>query len=241
MLSKSTSKLIKQIHQKKYRNRYNLFIVEGVKSVTEFLNSNFACKYLYAERDSVQEFFPSATEVSSQELKQISALKTPQKVLGVFERKQYPLPQKFEDWAFALDHIQDPGNMGTLIRLADWLGMKHLFCSTDCSDVYNPKVVQASMGSLTRVQVHYLSLFEFLSDFDGEIYGTFMNGKNIYRTHLASKAIIVMGNEANGISPEIEQFCTHCIAIPQIGNSTESLNVAMAAAMIGGEFLSRKF
>jgi len=138
----------------------------------------------------------------------------------------------------ALDDVRDPGNLGTIIRLCDWFGIKDLICSNKSVDVYNPKVVQATMGSLTRVNIHYVNLPEYLKNYTEAIYGTFMDGANIYKQPLLNEGVIVMGNEANGISSEIEALVTHKIAIPRFGDlqQTESLNVATATAIILSEF-----
>jgi TrmH family RNA methyltransferase len=180
---------------------------------------------------------PAATLISDNELKKITALTTANDCLAVFEIKETNFKQT-SGLELALDNIKDPGNMGTIIRLCDWFGISKIVCSEETVDIYNPKVVQATMGSLARVQVEYTNLVDYLKATDLEIFGTFMDGKNIYKSNLPSKGIIVMGNEANGISEEIEQLVTQKIAIPRFGNlqQTESLNVATATAIFLSEF-----
>lgn len=238
MPTKATLKLIRQLQQKKYRKQEGLFVVEGLKSVEEFLKSEFVLKGLFSTKEKA---FPNAEIITSSEMDQISSFSTPPGLLAVFEQKKTVIPSNLKGHYFALDGIQDPGNLGTIIRIADWFGMKHIFCSNDTADVYNPKVIQACMGSLTRVEVHYTQLNLLLKNVEIPVYGTFMSGDNIYTSDLSSDGIILLGNEANGISSENERHCTRKISIPQNGNSTESLNVAMAAAIIGSEFFRRKY
>ncbi|MDO5656635.1 MAG: RNA methyltransferase [Flavobacteriaceae bacterium] len=234
MPSKTTLKLIKRLQQKKYRKTENLFVVEGKKSVLEFLKSDFKLRYFYVNEMEASAF-PLAEIASSQEFNQMSGLNTSPDFLAVFEQKNDELPSKFTQNCLVLDDIQDPGNFGTIIRLADWFGIEHVICSSDTVDAYNPKVIQASMGSFTRVKIHYTDVFNFLSNSQIPVYGTFLNGKNIYKEELITPAFIVLGNEANGISEKIEKLCSHRITIPG-GSATESLNVATAAAITVGEF-----
>ncbi|MRJ10756.1 RNA methyltransferase [Ornithobacterium rhinotracheale] len=235
MVSKSTIKLIKSLQQKKYRNKHQLFVVEGIKSVQEFLKSRFKLNAIYC-LEELKNDFKNAEIVSEKELSQISALKNPQKVLAVFACEKNEFPTNLDELILALDNVQDPGNLGTILRLADWFGVKNIVCNSDTVDCYNPKTIQASMGSISRVRVFYTDLKEFLAQQKNPIYGTFINGKNIYNQNLAQKGIIILGNEGKGISHEIEKLCTQRISIPQVGNSTESLNVAMAASIVINEF-----
>jgi TrmH family RNA methyltransferase len=182
-------------------------------------------------------------EVSGEELTRASLLKTPQDVLAVFEQPQYTTNPEVLSSALclALDDVQDPGNLGTIIRLADWFGIEHIFCSQGTVDVYNPKVIQATMGAIGRVKIHYLPLKEFILSLpnDYPIYGTFLNGENLYEKPLKTAAMIIMGNEGNGISPEIEKLVSDKILIPNFpaGRETsESLNVAVATAITCAEF-----
>jgi TrmH family RNA methyltransferase len=237
MVSKNQIKLINSLQQKKYRKLHNLFIAEGKKVIQELLDAQFSLAYLFVTKADLFDTNPAATLISDNELKKITALTTANDCLAVFEIKETNFKQT-SGLELALDNIKDPGNMGTIIRLCDWFGISKIICSEETVDMYNPKVVQATMGSLARVQVEYTNLVDYLKATDLEIFGTFMDGKNIYKSNLPSKGIIVMGNEANGISSEIEQLVTQKIAIPRFGNlqQTESLNVATATAIFLSEF-----
>ena len=231
MLSKNQIKLIKSLSQKKFRNQHSLFTVEGPKGIFEFLNSNFKCHAIYTIS---KDLFPSneVIEISEKELKQLSQLKSPNAAVGVFYMPSQTAPKR-EGLILALDSINDPGNLGTIIRLCDWFGVAQLICSKDTVDCFNSKVVQATMGSLSRVNIAYMDLKEYLKSYPHKIYGTFMNGTSIYKEQFSSDGLVIMGNEANGISPEIEAFIVKRIAIPKYGNQkeTESLNVATASAI----------
>ena len=237
MVSKNQIKLINSLQQKKYRKLHNLFIAEGKKVIQELLDAQFSLAYLFVTKADLFDTNPAATLISDSELKKITALTTANDCLAVFEIKEYSSCTN-SVLELALDNIKDPGNMGTIIRLCDWFGISKIVCSEETVDMYNPKVVQATMGSLARVQVEYTNLVAYLKATDLEIIGTFMDGENIYKKELPSKGIIVMGNEANGISSEIEQLVTQKIAIPRFGSlqQTESLNVATATAIFLSEF-----
>ncbi|WP_372794106.1 TrmH family RNA methyltransferase [Lutibacter sp.] len=236
-LSKNQLKLITSLQQKKYRTNYNLFIAEGTKVVGEFLNSNFELEHLFCVDKLAYDNIEKATIISETELKKISTLKTPNNVLGIFK---IPLnePIKKEGLVIALDEINDPGNLGTIIRLCDWFGVDQLICSTNTVDCYNSKVVQASMGSLTRVSIIYMDLETYLQNIELPKYASLMEGENVYKSSLPKNAILVMGNEANGISNSILKLLTNTISIPRFGNlqQTESLNVATATAILLSEF-----
>ena len=237
MVSKSQIKLITSLGQKKYRQKNGLFVAEGIKVIRELLNSDFQLEKLFASEaifDVPEDQFILAEE---RELKKISFLKTPQTALALFKIPQQNLGI-LDDLTVALDGVRDPGNLGTIIRLCDWFGVKNLVCSQDTVDCFNPKVIQSTMGSITRVNVIYKNLANFLQSQDLVIYGTFMEGENVYQKKLQQKAVLVMGNEANGISPEIEKLISEKISIPQFGQSqeTESLNVATATAIFLSEF-----
>ncbi|MCR5863317.1 RNA methyltransferase [Flavobacterium sp. J372] len=238
MLSKNQIKLITGLQQKKYRKEHNLFLAEGIKTVQELLNSEFELYHLYTTENIFSDVEKNrVTIISPPELEKISALTTPNTCLAVFKIPE--LRQvKAEGLVIALDDVRDPGNLGTIIRLCDWFGINQLICSEACADVYNPKVVMATMGSLARVNVAYTNLEEFLANTKLPVFGTFMDGDNIYNERLPENGIIVMGNEANGISAEIEKLCSQRIAIPRFGElqATESLNVATATAIILSEF-----
>lgn len=238
MVSKNQIKLLTSLQQKKYRIKHDLFFVEGTKVIQEFYNAGLKLHTLFStERlDFVSE--DKVTLISENELKKMSALKSPNNTLAVFF-----LPEKKElkniGITVALDGVRDPGNMGTIIRLCDWFGIKNLICSQDSVDCFNPKVLQASMGSLARVQVDYLDLKGYFEKENNlPVYGAFMNGNNVYKQALPRKAILLMGNEGKGISNELEALITNRISIPQFGDQqqTESLNVAMATSILLSEF-----
>ena len=238
MVSKNQIKLITSLQQKKYRKQEQLFFAEGVKVVQELLHSNFELQDLFTTK---QDFLTvpknKVHAISEAELKKISALTTPNTCLAVFKiPKAKQMVEK--GLLVALDDVRDPGNLGTIIRLCDWFGIETLFCSEESVDIYNPKVVQATMGSISRVNVVYGNLETFLSQTKLSVFGTFMDGKNIYQETLPKEGIIVMGNEANGISETVEKLVSERIAIPRFGNLqvTESLNVATATAIILSEF-----
>jgi len=236
MVVKSQIKLIKSLQQKKYRTQHSLFVVEGIKTVLELLNSDIDAHEIYTTDASfLGGYKGSITTISEKELKQMSSLKNPNKVFGVFKMPK-PKPLNFSDWTIALDDIRDPGNLGTIIRLCDWFGIRHLVCSQNTVDCYNPKVLQATMGSISRVNIVYVDLAKTLEESNIPVYGTFMNGDSIYSEKLPDTGIIVMGNEANGISQEIKDLCYRKISIPNFGKSTtESLNVATATAILLNE------
>ena len=238
MVSKNQIKLITSLQQKKYRNQEQLFIAEGIKVVQELLNSNFELQDLFTTKKHFLTVSKNKVHaISEVELKKISALTTPNTCLAVFKiPKAKEIIEK--GLIVALDDVRDPGNLGTIIRLCDWFGIETLFCSEESVDVYNPKVVQATMGSISRVNVVYGNLEVFLSQTKLPVFGTFMDGKNIYQEKLPKKGIIIMGNEANGISPSVEKLVSERIAIPRFGNLqvTESLNVATATAIMLSEF-----
>ncbi|MBP6126598.1 RNA methyltransferase [Flavobacterium sp.] len=237
MVSKNQIKLINSLQQKKYRKLHNLFIAEGKKVIQELIDANFILEHLFVTKADLFDTNPAATLISDSELKKITALTTANDCLAVFEIKETAF-KPTSGLELALDNIKDPGNMGTIIRLCDWFGISKIVCSEETVDMYNPKVVQATMGSLARVQVEYINLADYLKATDKEIFGTFMDGENIYKKELPSNGILVMGNEANGISSEIENLITQKISIPRFGNlqQTESLNVATATAIFLSEF-----
>ena len=236
MVGKSQIKFIKSLQQKKYRNQHGMFLVEGLKTVQELLDSNFEPHKLYTTDAAMILADQVGTElISEAELKKISNLKTPNKVLAIFK---FPDIKPIDDreWILALDDIRDPGNLGTIIRLCDWFGIQHLVCSENTVDCFNPKVLQATMGSIARVNIVYTDLLQFITDYKGLVYGTFMDGEPVYNIKLPQKGILVMGNEANGISNEIKNKVDKKISIPQFGGKqTESLNVATAAAIFLNE------
>ena len=229
MLSRNQIKFIKSLKQKKFRLQHQLFVVEGEKIVNDFLNSDWKIEQIYATK----EWEGDAVEVSIKELERISSLKTPNKVLAIIK-----MPQKKSvisgNLVLALDNIKDPGNLGTIIRLADWFGIQHIICSQNCVELYNPKVVQATMGSLCRIQVQYLNLkstLENMTDYD--ICAAVMDGKSIFSVEKSEKRIILMGSESHGISTELLEIAHQRVTIPKSENSqAESLNVANACGII---------
>ena len=237
-LSKNTLKLITSLSQKKYRQKHNLFIAEGVKVVNELLQSSFKVNCLYTTDVSLFDKHKVVIEeISENELRKLSGLKTPNKVVGVFEiPKENALVQ--DVFTLALDDINDPGNLGTIIRLCDWFGITQLVCSNNTVDCYNAKVVQATMGSLTRVRIIYTDLIDFLTETQLPTYTADMEGANVYKEKLPLKAVLVMGNEANGISNEVNAVIQQKLTIPRFGEAqqTESLNVATATAILLSEF-----
>ncbi|WP_248723784.1 RNA methyltransferase [Seonamhaeicola sp. ML3] len=236
MLSKSQVKLITSLKQKKYRLLHGLFVVEGVKTIQELLQSKLKLYSLYTT-ESFNIDAKKENLISESELKRISFLKTPNKALAVF---RIPDAQPINDsnLILALDELQDPGNLGTIIRLCDWFGIRDLVCSKATVDCYNPKVIQATMGSISRVNISYVDLSDYLKKTKLPIFGAFMDGDSVYKSSLPEKGILVMGNEGNGISHEIKSLTNERISIPRFGNiqATESLNVAMATAILLSEF-----
>jgi TrmH family RNA methyltransferase len=238
MVSKNQIKLITGLQQKKYRNEHQLFLAEGVKVIQELLQSNIVLDHLF-ETESIFETVPTAqkTLIKEADMKRMSALNTPSSCLAVFHIPA-PKPIDSKGLIVALDDIRDPGNLGTIIRLCDWFGVTQLLCSKETVDLYNPKVIQSTMGSLCRVQVNYVDLDAFISETTMPVFGTFMDGNNIYKEQLPFEGILIFGNEANGISSTLEQKIKNRIAIPRFGNlqQTESLNVATATAIFLSEF-----
>jgi RNA methyltransferase, TrmH family len=238
MVTKNQIKLISSLHQKKHRVSNNLFLAEGVKVIQELLESNFDLDHLYVTEAIFEAIDVSRkTTISESDLKKISALAAPNNCLAVFKiPNSKPIIEK--GLLIALDDIRDPGNLGTIIRLCDWFGIVQLICSKETVDLYNPKVVQATMGSLARVNISYLDLESFLSKSKLPVFGTFMDGQNIYKEKLPKEGIVIMGNEGNGISENLEKLIKNRLSIPRFGNlqQTESLNVATATAIVLSEF-----
>ncbi|WP_438977180.1 TrmH family RNA methyltransferase [Polaribacter sp.] len=235
-ISKNQLKLITSLSQKKYRQKHKLFVAEGVKVVNELLNSSFELDQLFATEDFDTQN-KNCQIISNEELRKISSLKTPNKVLGIFK---IPAEKEISNKGLilVLDDINDPGNLGTIIRLCDWFGITTLVCSNETVDCYNQKVVQSSMGSLTRLAIKYLNLKEYLSNTELPTFIADMDGENVYKKELPKEAVLIMGNEANGVSDEIKSLIKHKISIPRFGNlqETDSLNVATATAILLSEF-----
>ena len=234
MLSKNQQKIIQKLQQKKYRNELGLFVVEGKKGILEFVQAGFKVEAIFATSLFSEQLNKlPLTLISKEELSKISTLKNPDEGVAIFHQPKHKGILQ-EGVILALDNIQDPGNLGTLIRLCDWFGIETLLCSEQTVDCYNPKVVQASMGSLSRVEVHYLSLEGFLATCALPIYVATLQGTNLYTTTFPEDCVIVLGNEANGVSPEVTALANGAITIPRFGKrqQAESLNVAMAGAII---------
>lgn len=250
MLSKTKIKWINSLERKKNRDEKRLFVAEGTKIVSDLLPL-LKCRFMGVEqsafKDEYRNFSDEIEVITPDEYKKISFQKSPQGVLAVFEKPTFDIQYEeiTENLNLALDEIQDPGNLGTIIRLADWFGIRDIFCSHHTADAFSPKTVQATMGAIGRVRVHYLDLKIFLKDLFEKmpVYGTFMDGKNVYHENLSRNGIIIMGNEGSGISDELLPFITQKLMIPSFpenGKTSESLNVGIATAIIVSEF-RRKF
>ncbi|MEN2435377.1 RNA methyltransferase [Weeksellaceae bacterium A-14] len=242
MLTAHIIKVIQSLDKKKFRQKYNLFLVEGNKTIVELQNSDIKVREIFStEPDLLDGFDAEITRIDHKELHKISQLQHPKDSVALCH---IPERRLMENAVFnlVLDGIQDPGNMGTMIRLADWFGIEQIVCSEDSVDVFNPKVIQASMGSFTRVNVVYTSLPEFLQASPNISLGTDMDGDNIYKAAFPENINLIMGNEGNGMRMETRQQLQKRLSIPRFGNQkkTESLNVSVAASIILGEIFSRK-
>jgi len=240
VISKNQIKFIKSLSLKKNRVKAQLFVAEGEKIVNELLNSKFEIEHIFATKhfsgiNSSEK--SSITLVSNEELSRISNLTSPNNVLAIvsFNKKEF---ENNTGITLVLDDVNDPGNLGTIIRMCDWFGVTELICSKNTVDCYNPKVVQSSMGSLFRVNVKYLVLATYLVDVETPIYGAYMNGIDVKGQKLPKQAHLLMGNEANGISDSIKKYITNKVKIKNIGKNTESLNVAVATSILLHEFCS---
>jgi TrmH family RNA methyltransferase len=252
MLSKNKIKFINSIKKKKYRDEHQCFFVEGEKLVDELLKSNLQIIDLFATKEwiiknnsnlNLEKINP--TEISNEELQKISSLSTPNKIFAIASQQKhsFSINEIQSNLSILLDNINDPGNLGTIIRIADWFGIKNVFCTTESVDVYNPKVVQSTMGAIYRTKVHYIDFHELfnltknLKEFN--IYGTFLEGDNIYKEELPQKGFIIMGSESHGISEEWKQHITKKLFIPNYPidlKSSESLNISVATAIVCSEF-----
>lgn len=250
MISKNQLKYVRQLEQKKYRKREGLFVAEGVKVVNDLL-LRYQPKMLFATHEYLETHpLHNATfetiEVSPDELTRLSFQQHPQQVLALFPIPtiNYNLSSINNNLSLALDGVQDPGNLGTIIRIADWFGIENIYCSEDTVDVWNPKVVQATMGSISRVNLIYIDLPQMLDNLppDFPVYGTFLDGKNIYEESLSQEGLVIMGNEGNGISDAVRSRVNRRLLIPDFhqGETADSLNVAIATAITCSEFRRRK-
>jgi TrmH family RNA methyltransferase len=247
MLSKSQVSFLQSLQHKKFRREHGLFLVEGYKSVSEFINSSYQVEAVYHTPVIAPKMLKLSQKINSEEislniLEKISALKTPQDIIALVKIPAHPtlnyteLKKKF---SLVLDGIQDPGNMGTIIRTADWFGIEHIICSEDSVEVYNPKVVQATMGSLSRMKIYYTNIEAILTGVKMPVFGALLNGENLYNTNFGDEGLLVMGNEGNGLRPEIITLVNKAITIPGSGNA-ESLNVAIATAICCSEISRNK-
>jgi len=250
MISKNQLKYVRQLEQKKYRKREGLFVAEGVKVVNDLL-LRYQPKMLFAMHEYLETHpLHNATfetiEVSPDELTRLSFQQHPQQVLALFPIPtiNYNLSSINNNLSLALDGVQDPGNLGTIIRIADWFGIENIYCSEDTVDAWNPKVVQATMGSISRVNLIYIDLPQMLDNLppDFPVYGTFLDGKNIYEESLSQEGLVIMGNEGNGISDAVRSRVNRRLLIPDFhqGETADSLNVAIATAITCSEFRRRK-
>lgn len=238
-LSKAKQKWVRSFQLKKNRDEALLFVVEGEKSVLEGLSVFASHLELLVSLDSFasqipDQFHSKTFLVTTKELEQISELRTPNKCIAIFRRPDSELLR--DQFTIVLDGIQDPGNMGTILRLADWFGVKQLVCSKDTVDCYNSKVIQSSMGAIYRIPVHYTDLAEYLNGTKQQKFGAMLNGKNYKETDYPKDAILIMGNEGKGVRPEIESLIDFPVTIPRFGEA-ESLNVATATAILLAEII----
>lgn len=238
MLTKATAKLIQSLKDKRSRQESGLFVIEGAKMIAELPNSKITLKSLFATRnwlEANERLFQDVdkVEVTEQQLKQISFLQTPQQVLALahLPQQQASMEHLHTQFSIVLDTLQDPGNLGTIIRIADWYGIQNIICSNDSVDVYNPKVIQATMGSFARVQVLYASLETFFDNNTLPVYGAVMDGENLYQTVFPRHGLLLIGNEGSGIDTSLMKHISHPITIPRIGGA-ESLNAGIATAII---------
>jgi len=247
MLSKSQISLLQSLQHKKIRREHGLFLVEGYKSVNEFIHSAYQIETIYHTSTIAPKLLNLSQKINFEEIslniiEKISTLKTPQDVIALVKIPAWPplhyttLQKKF---SLVLDGIQDPGNMGTIIRTADWFGIDQVICSEDSVEVYNPKVVQATMGSLSRINVHYTDLATIIPQINLPVFGALLEGENIYNTQFGTEGLLIMGNEGNGLRPEIKALINKAITIPRAGNA-ESLNVAIATAICCSEIQRNK-
>lgn len=244
MLSKSQISFIKSLHQKKYRKEHGLFIVEGIKSIKEFFQSSYQIHTIFynSEQYNLLPKLPANInlfEVKNAELDKISTLQTPQGFLALIhipKNRELALTALKNQFTLVLDGVQDPGNMGTIIRTADWFGFKNIICSADCVEVFNPKTVQATMGSLARVNIYEADLPALLEKNTIPVFGALLDGESIYKTEWGAEGLVILGNEGKGISAEVIKKINKPVTIPRIGEA-ESLNVAVSAAIFCAELV----
>ncbi|SEQ92454.1 TrmH family RNA methyltransferase [Pedobacter rhizosphaerae] len=247
MLSKSQISFVKSLHQKKYRRENGLFLVEGIKSIKEFIQSSYQIHTIFytTEQREVLPQLPANInlfEVNNAELAKISTLQTPQGFMALVyipKNKSVSTESLANQFTLVLDGVQDPGNMGTIIRTADWFGFKQIICSEDTVEAYNPKTVQATMGSLARVNISYVNLLDFISESKIPVFGALLEGKSIYKIDWKKEGLIILGNEGKGITQEVISKVNQPVTIPNFGEA-ESLNVAVSAAIFCSEIRRTK-
>ena len=243
-MTKAEIQFVRSLADKRTRDQHRLFIAEGDKLIGEIIASGLKIHKIYALAGHHE---PHAECVSEKEMERISQLKSASSSLAIVEQPRHKLRQSApaEKLSLALDGVQNPGNLGTIIRLADWFGISDIFCSEDCADCYNPKVIQATMGAILRVRIHYLNLADLLARTAQQgtaVYGTMLDGENLYSAEIKPNGVIVMGNEGKGVSPECQKSFTHSLLIPSFPperQGSESLNVAMATGIVCAEFRRR--
>lgn len=247
MLSKAQISLITSLQHKKFRTKHGLFIVEGIKSVTEFVHSSYKVQKIFATDQACAKLgkIPQSIkpiELSESDFNKISGLKNPQGALALVEipeSQQLSIDALRDRHSLVLDDIQDPGNLGTIIRTAEWFGITHIICSKGTVDAYNPKVVQATMGSLARVALYYTDIKELILQHNIPTFGALLEGKSIYDIDFGTAGLIIMGNEGNGIHPDILPSIHTAVTIPRIGQA-ESLNVAVATTIFCSEIARQR-
>jgi TrmH family RNA methyltransferase len=250
MVSASKIKYVKSLGVQKFRKLHRQFVVEGPKLMEELFRSDFSPVEIFAvgswidDNEHIKdEYKDKITKVTDKEISRLSGLKTANKVLATIKIPEREVSDKvFNKLLLVLDGIADPGNLGTIIRTADWFGIQNILCSEDCVELYNPKVIQATMGSLFREKVFYGDLGLMIANFGKNIpvFGTTLNGENIYNAELPGHAMVVIGSESHGIRPAIQKFLTHQISIPPSGHAVESLNAAVATGIVCSEFMRGK-
>lgn len=246
MLSKSQISFIRSLHQKKFRKEHGLFLVEGLKSITEFLHSSYEIYALYITDATAAKVLKiphkiNVIEISVADLQRVSTLQSPHEAIAVVRIPQnigLKENQLKNSFSLALDGVQDPGNLGTIIRTADWFGIKNIICSEDTVEAWNPKTVQSTMGSLARIQIVYADFKAFFSTLSLPVFGTLLKGESVYKTSFTAEGILLFGSEGRGINEEIKPFITKAITIPRFGKA-ESLNVAVAASICCSELMRR--
>ncbi|MBN8578200.1 MAG: RNA methyltransferase [Cytophagales bacterium] len=246
MISKAKIKHIKALQAKKYRKEHQCFLVEGIKSVDELLRSDFevvwvaiTSQFMEARRALLNQRAAEWTACTEAELVAAGTFQTNDGALAIVRCKPNTPPQISNTLVLALDTIRDPGNLGTIIRTADWFGVEHIVASVETADFYNPKVIAATMGSFCRVNMYYTDLEKFLASVSKPVYGAFMNGTDVHRIAAPENGILVIGNEANGISAALEKFISNRVTIPRLGKA-ESLNAAIATGILLDVFTQKK-